>query len=441
MIKRSNRTTHSYIPVPKFNVEHAYWSSEELLNEETESILTAGDILLNEVIPVDYDESNVESLYEITDSELLSEASVDSDESDTEASTNSVLENMASDFKGFDGEYGPNFSNFTSATIFTWVTKHMRNRLPLAEARQHNVPLCMNKTPSTYEATKKMFTISPLIHLEHILNNPVLMPKMYFGPRIVTKEKREFWHGELWQDSLLFGECEIKNDKDLSNVRSTDNRHIRGNDKELWLVEGESILVEPTNIERRINVWLCNIPEPSELPSENVTLTPPPKHLPVLKILLDIYFDDFGGVGCITADLPQGNDLADVKHHGTNHGCRTCNVSNSQYTNFNYNYVQNARFHQQTEERFTKIESQHSKAEREGLEVEYGLAKPGPLRILKWNRHIQTPQDAYHSMSGKARTLLETTFNTFNLKGESAFLKHWKDIEKPANWYQMPNPL
>ncbi|CAG8575023.1 440_t:CDS:2, partial [Gigaspora rosea] len=217
-------------------------------------------------VPVDYNESNVDSLYEITDSELLCEASVDSDESDIEASTNSVLENMASDFKGFDGEYEPYFSNFTSATIFTW-----RNRLPLAETRQHNVPLCMNKTPSTYEATKKAFTISPLIHLERILNNPVLMPKMYFGPGIVTKEKQEFWHSELWQDSILFGECEIKMiksttfmcrvheiivdemdnntfklkvarillHKDLPNVHSTDNRHIRGNDKELWLVEAK----------------------------------------------------------------------------------------------------------------------------------------------------------------------------------------------------------
>ncbi|CAG8767939.1 10573_t:CDS:1, partial [Gigaspora rosea] len=73
MIKRSNRTTRSYIPVPKLhvkpkkpkyeeieetsvsdktsehsNVEHAYWSSEELLNEETKSILTTSDTLLNE---------------------------------------------------------------------------------------------------------------------------------------------------------------------------------------------------------------------------------------------------------------------------------------------------------------------------------------------------------------------------------------------------------
>ncbi|CAG8836704.1 11966_t:CDS:1, partial [Racocetra persica] len=72
MIKHSNRTTCSYIPVPKLriklkktkyeeieetsvsdktsehsNVEHTYWSSEELLTEETESILITGYILLN----------------------------------------------------------------------------------------------------------------------------------------------------------------------------------------------------------------------------------------------------------------------------------------------------------------------------------------------------------------------------------------------------------
>ncbi|CAG8774458.1 5405_t:CDS:2 [Gigaspora margarita] len=206
------------------------------------------------------------------------------------------------------------------------------------------------------------------------------------------------------------------------------------------------------------------------LPSKNITLTPPPKHLSVLKIFLDIYFDDFstyrnvyhllggvylqfgnmplnfrkqlknyfligfvpfgadfndfiipiledikclesglviktlignawviGGVGCVTADLLQGNGLANVKWHGANHGCSTCN---------------------QMEKRFAKIESQYSKAERECLAVEYELAKPGPLRILKWDRHIQTPQDVYHSMARKAHTLLDATFNAFNLNGE-----------------------
>ena len=39
------------------------------------------------------------------------------------------------------------------------------------------------------------------------------MQKMYFGPGIVTDEKQEFWYGELWQDSPLFGEYQIKNNE------------------------------------------------------------------------------------------------------------------------------------------------------------------------------------------------------------------------------------
>ncbi|CAG8785987.1 2285_t:CDS:1, partial [Cetraspora pellucida] len=49
--------------------------------------------------------------------------------------------------------------------------------------------------------------------------------------------------------------------------------------------------------------------------------------------------------------------------------------------------------------------------------------------------HIQTSKDAYHSLAEKACTLLEMAFNMFNLNGENAFLKHWKDIEKSTNWY------
>ena len=42
--------------------------------------------------------------------------------------------------------------------------------------------------------------------------------------------------------------------EDLRNCRSTDTRHTRGKDKELWLVEGETKLVNLANIERRIIV-------------------------------------------------------------------------------------------------------------------------------------------------------------------------------------------
>jgi hypothetical protein len=87
-----------------------------------------------------------------------------------------------------------------------------RDWLPLAKIHKHDVPICTRQTPSTCEPFKKAFIISPLTHLERILNNPALIPKMYFGPGIVTYEKQEFWHGDLWQDSPIFGKHEISSD-------------------------------------------------------------------------------------------------------------------------------------------------------------------------------------------------------------------------------------
>ena len=487
-----------------------------------------------------------------------------------------------------------------------------RNRLPLVRVRKHDVPLCSKQTPSTCTSTKNAFTISPLTYLERILNNPALMTKMYFGPGIVADEKQEFWHGELWQDSLLFGEDKIRNKsgglyffrvyikrlikiiiehsffnselfragefleyceqssifmcrvrsvvmdeidntlklktdalishENLCNCRSTDNRHTRGKGKELWLVEEKAKLVNPESIKRHIIVWIRDMPKPAEvydfyvdeimyrfngrwqyrniaerhrLPCEYITLKQPQQNLHFLKIFLDIYVDDFGtyrntyhslggvylqfgnmpfalrkqlknhfllgfvpfgarfddfikpvledikslenglimktlngfawvigGLGCVTADLPQGNDLADVKRHGANYGCRTCNISNDQYTNPGYDFMKNARFHHQMNEQFIEIRNQHSKVNKERLATKYGLVEPvGPFNILQWDRHIQIPQDAYHSMAGKAGILLDATFNVLNSSGEDTFEKHWRSIETPAHWSRMPNPL
>lgn len=44
-------------------------------------------------------------------------------------------------------------------------------------------------------------------------------------------------------------------------------------------------------------------------------------------------------------------------------------------------------------------------------------------------------------MAGKARTLLDATFNVFNTNGKNDFLKHWRIIEKPSHWSRMPNPV
>ncbi|CAG8772610.1 13539_t:CDS:1, partial [Cetraspora pellucida] len=81
--------------------------------------------------------------------------------------------------------------------------------LPLLKVHQHDVPIYKQKASSTLASTKKAFTISPLMHLKHVLNNPTIMSDLYFGPGVVREKKNELWHENLWQNFLLFEEHTI----------------------------------------------------------------------------------------------------------------------------------------------------------------------------------------------------------------------------------------
>ena len=54
--------------------------------------------------------------------ELDEEQDDDSDEMEDEST---VVDESHPFFKGFHGEYGPYFQNFTSTMLFTWISKHM----------------------------------------------------------------------------------------------------------------------------------------------------------------------------------------------------------------------------------------------------------------------------------------------------------------------------
>jgi hypothetical protein len=86
----------------------------------------------------------------------------------------------------------------------------LRNRLPLQTIKKHSVPIKDMKTPSTSTPFKDAYTISVTEHIMRILNNNNLYSQMYFGPGIEIDEKSEFWHGNIWQESPLFGQFSIK---------------------------------------------------------------------------------------------------------------------------------------------------------------------------------------------------------------------------------------
>jgi len=201
-------------------------------------------------------------------------------------------------------------------------------------------------------------------------------------------------------------------------------REVDYQNKVLWLLEDFPFIVNKKDVIEKVCVWMCDSPMPArydfivkeilyrlndnwkmrkiserhKLPIEYIfSIQHIPPNVPIRKLFLDIYVDDFGtyrnvyhtlggvylqfgnmplmlrkqlrnhfllgfvpfggdiyeflrlireeikelehgymlntstgnywvmgGVGCITADLPQGNDLAGIKRHNANFGCHTC---------------------------------------------------------------------------------------------------------------------
>ncbi|GET54827.1 hypothetical protein GLOIN_2v1790940 [Rhizophagus irregularis DAOM 181602=DAOM 197198] len=80
-----------------------------------------------------------------------------------------------------NGQFAPYFDNYTTTALFCWLQKH-------------------NVSTKAYE------------DLVDIIHNSQFEPThvhMYFGPGINSEEKSEFWHGNLWGESPLFGQHEI----------------------------------------------------------------------------------------------------------------------------------------------------------------------------------------------------------------------------------------
>jgi hypothetical protein len=141
-----------------------------------------------------------------------------------------------------DGEFAPYFNNYTTTALFCWLQKHnvstkayedlvdiihnpqfesthvvknirrfqsWRKRLPLLPIITKPIKILSKKTPSTSRGSKLSYQLSISEIIWRVLNNPMLMKHMYFGPSINSETKSEFWHGTLWGESPLFGQHEI----------------------------------------------------------------------------------------------------------------------------------------------------------------------------------------------------------------------------------------
>ena len=149
-----------------------------------------------------------------------------------------------------------------------------------------------------------------------------------------------------------------------------------------------------------------------------------------------------GGLAMVTADLPQGNDIAGVLRHNANLGCRSCKATKNELTNISFDIYFNGRYHQITDKEFQNINREQTNTARSQLCSQYGLQlSPGPLDSILHDRHQYVPQDAYHAVAGKVARLLDCTCLILTLQGENNLIKYWKCFEVPAKWARLPNPI
>ena len=147
-------------------------------------------------------------------------------------------------------------------------------------------------------------------------------------------------------------------------------------------------------------------------------------------------------LGIVTADLLQGNDLVRILRHNATKGCQTCTISQELLTDYTQDISKTSRYHHITNDQFNEILNENNISAKKQLSTKYGLRlQCSILDKLKRERHLQSPQDAYHAIAGKIGRLLKLTCKLFTQEGENNFIKIWKTFEKPKNWVRLPNPI
>jgi hypothetical protein len=162
-------------------------------------------------------------------------------------------------------------------------------------------------------------------------------------------------------------------------------------------------------------------------------------------ILMNVQGEDcwiIASLGSVTADLPQGNDLAGVKRHNAIRGCRTCLVAHKNATDDNLDIPNISRYHHITNTQFEAIFAASTLTQQRNIAKEYGLQTTLPiLDFLQRERHLHSPQDIYHIIAGKALKLLRLTIAILSPDGERNFISIWKSFEYPCQWSKLPNPI
>ncbi|RGB28985.1 hypothetical protein C1646_796184 [Rhizophagus diaphanus] len=331
----------------------------------------------------------------------------------SDSDSENIFENSSLLNSSFDGEFDPYFSSSTSASIFAWITKHMistnayedlikilnhpnfdiknvptnirnfketnRNQLPLLTIKKHIIPISDMKTQSTSQPR---------------------VSKMYNGLGIEIENKSEFWHGELWQQSPLFGKHSIIINSDLYYDDFGTYRNVYHSLGGVYIQIGNMPFLMRKLLKNHFVIGF--VPFGGKFKDFIRPFLKELKELEKGKII-NIQGKDtlvVAGLSLVTADLPQGNDLAGVMRHNAKKGCRFCMIEEHESLKFFDDLSKELHYHQLMDCEFENILSSNSLTEQKVLCSELGLKnQKSVLDDLMFDRLLQTPHDIYHAIA------------------------------------------
>ncbi|UZO02580.1 uncharacterized protein OCT59_021059 [Rhizophagus irregularis] len=351
-----------------------------------------------------------------------------------------------------NGSFAPYFENLTSALLFCWVQKHNIS----TNAYNDLVEILQHQKFEVKDVVKNIRSSSYIsLYLE------IYCPNEF----IIYKENGKRRFGQIRSIVSINDELRIKIQRICTYYELPNNFHsnVRSitSESQLWLIdqhlEEGSIIANTYEIIEKVDItivrgstiianglfikeilyknnghWkLRDVALDYMHPCEYSALNSPPS--PDCWIV--------AGLGCVTTDLPQGNDLTGVKRHGAIRGCRTC-LAKENATDTTLDIASISRYHHITNIQFKNIFTATTLENRNNIAKEYGLRTSLPiLDQLQRERHLQSPQDIYHIIAGKTLKLLKLTTAMLSLEGELIFIEEWKSFEYPKQWSKLLNPI
>ncbi|CAG8638776.1 3208_t:CDS:2 [Dentiscutata erythropus] len=150
---------------------------------------------------------------------------------------NFIFEKPASQLpQNLENTFSPYFANFTEMSLFTWTVVY-----------QELVTIILNDQFNLLDMLRNVRMLRQhrlrLPSLPIFLKNPILFSKMYFGHRIESEDRTEFWHGTIWAELPLFND-------DTLNIT--------------FLANEQYVIMPATRIQSQVKVWLMDQPRPEE---------------------------------------------------------------------------------------------------------------------------------------------------------------------------------